>query len=147
MLWLLLADAARAGLVVGGMLGTDVPLESDTSSDPGAHFGALVGWRQDVLFVHVQPELVLRWNPMNDAALVGPGFSATALDPIAIGIFAHVGIPWSDGPTWDAGLVGEFTLLPRLRPGVRVGYHRAQIGDDDASDGFLTASAVLLVKL
>lgn len=147
MLWMLLADVARAGLVVGGMLGADVPLESDTRSDSGAHLGALVGWRQSILFVHVQPELIVRWDPVNDAAIVGPGFSATALDPIAIGVFAHVGLPWRDGPTWDAGITGELTLLPRLRPGVRIGYHRARIGEAGAADDFLTASAVLLVKL
>lgn len=147
MLWLLLADAARAGLVVGGMLGADVPLESDSSSDTGVHGGVVVGWRQALLFLHVQPELIARWDPVNDAAIVGPGVSVTALDPVAVGVYAHVGLPWSDGPTWDAGLIGELTLLPRLRPGVRLGYHRASIGDRDASDGFLTASAVLLVKL
>lgn len=147
MLWWLLSETAKAGLVVGGLLGADVPLESDTRSDTGPHGGVIVGWRQPILFVHLQPELIARWNPTNDAAIVGPGFSATALDPIAVGVFAHVGLPWRDGPTWDAGIVGEFTLLPRLRPGVRIGYHRAQIGDEGAADGFLTASAVLLVKL
>lgn len=131
MLALLVAALAHAGVVVGGGTGLDVPLDGDTSSDTGPNVAAFVGWRQDLVLVHIQPELMLRYNVSNRAALVGPGFTATALSPVALGVFAHVGLPVNDGPTWDAGAVAELTILPKIRPQVRLGYHRARIGEDD----------------
>lgn len=149
----LMAAAAHAGVIVGGMAGTEVPLQVETSSDAGPMAGVLVGWRQDLLLLHVQPELVIRYNLENQAALVGPGFQVTALSPVAIGVFAHVGLPANGGPTWDAGGVAELTLLPKIRPGVRLGYQRARIGDADCldcpppADDMLHAALVVGVKL
>lgn len=152
MLALFTAAMAHAGVIVGGMAGTDVPLDNDTTSDAGLNMGLLVGWRQDLLLLHIQPEIVLRYNVENQAALVGPGVAVTALSPVAVGVYAHVGLPASGGPTWDAGGVAELTLLPKIRPGVRVGYQRARIGDNDddplgPADNMLHAALVVGVKI
>lgn len=151
MLWMLLTAVAQAGVVVGGLAGAGVVLDSDSTSDTGMTAGLIVGWRQDLLLVHVQPELLLRYNFENQAALVGPGAAVSFLSPVAIGGYMHVGLPVRDGPSWDIGALAELTLLPRIRPGIRIGYERAQVGRDADDpipvDDMLGANLVLVVQI
>jgi len=97
-----------------------------TSSDPGLAGGLFAGWRFPAGSLRIQPELLARGCPWSQASLLGAGLVLASSTPLTFGGYAHAGMPWYEGPAWDAGALVEVGTLGAFRPGLRTGYVRSQ---------------------
>jgi hypothetical protein len=134
MLLALLAEPAQAGVAVGVLAGVEVPLPGavqghatdNTRSETGPVGGLFLGWRFELDAIHIQPEASARLNPWSYATLLGAGLSVTTPTDLAVGGYAHIGLPTYEGPAWDAGAILELGTLEIFRPALRLGYVRSQ---------------------
>jgi len=130
----MLAATAQAGVAVGALAGVEVPLPGPvqghaldtTSSETGIVGGLFLGWRFELGAIRIQPEATARVNPWSYATLLGAGASATTATDLAVGAYVHAGLPYYEGPAWDAGAVLELGYLETFRPALRIGYVRSQ---------------------
>ena len=137
-----LAGNAFAGAAFGVTVGPVVPLDRQTTLDAGMQYSAYFGDRASIGPVHLQPELVGRWNAAADAGALGAGGAVTlSIGPVALGPYAHVGVALSRnfGPAGDIGALGEITLLKPLFLGLRTGWQRDGVGY--SSGGFVDSPA------
>ena len=130
----LLAEPAQAGVAAGALAGVEVPLPGEiqghatdnTRSETGPVGGLFLGWRFELDAIHIQPEAVARVNPWSNATLLGAGLSMTTPTDFAVGGYAHIGLPYYEGPAWDVGAILELGSLKIFRPALRIGYVRSQ---------------------
>lgn len=144
-MWLIgmMGVAQAGGLAVGGIVGAELPTREVSSLDPGPAVGLLVGYRADLLVLHLQPEAQIIYSTVTPGVEFNVGGAVTVLSPLAIGAAAHLGISPGNGPTMDLLGVIEFTMLPKIKPSLRAGVQN--VSYNSGSEAIALVQAVVTI--
>lgn len=121
-----LVQTALAGPAAGVTASLGAALDRADRPALGAITGFYAGYRVDLGPLHLQPELVGRWNggAAGAAALVLGG-AVTVFNPVRVGAYVHTGFGAADGRSVsDAGVMAELALPGPLAVGLRAGWQK-----------------------
>lgn len=134
-MWLvgMMGAAHAGGLAVGGLFGLELATGgyasevSQTELNPGVIGGLIVGYRADVVGLHLQPEVQAAYATATRDLALALGGAVTFSSPVAFGVAAHVGTAPGQGLRWDALGVLEVDVIPKIKPGFRIGVQKVTL--------------------